>query len=147
LEEQSKAQAAKQRQLTIIVEETNKKNVAIEQFRGVMEKKIIAANAEGEKIRKEGEAYYTRTTIGAEATLFEMTKSAEGILAKKKAEAQGIEALKRALQGEGGRNMVKLEYAKKLKQITLTGKPFTIEGNIARFEHLSDAAASVARTK
>jgi hypothetical protein len=51
-------------------------------------------------------------------------------------------ALKKALEGEGGPNMVKLEYARKLKDVTLIGKPFTIQGSIERFEHLKGAAST-----
>ena len=71
-----------------------------------------------------------------------MKKRAEAILVLKKAEAKGIEAMKKALEGEGGRNMVKMEYAKKLKDINISGKPFTIEGHTARFEHLYQDASS-----
>ena len=142
LEEQSKADAAKQKQETMTVQETNKKNVAVEQFDGEMQQKIIQAEAEAEKARKTADAYYERTTVGAGAALYRMQKEADAILATKKAEAEGIEALKQALEGEGGRNMVKMEYAKKLKNITITGKPFTIQNTIERFEHLREAAAS-----
>lgn len=140
LEEQSKALAAKQRQETMKVEETNKKNVAIEQFQGKMRQKVISAEAEGERFRKQADAYFDKITIGAEARLYRMKKEADAILTKKKAESKGIEALKQALEGEGGRNMVKMEYAKKLKSITITGKPFTIDGHTNRFEHLKDSA-------
>ncbi|MBT4823255.1 MAG: hypothetical protein HON70_46565, partial [Lentisphaerae bacterium] len=58
-----------------------------------------------------------------------------------KAEAEGIEALKQALEGEGGRNMVKLEYARKLKGVTITGQPFVRQGATYRFEHMKGAAA------
>jgi hypothetical protein len=50
--------------------------------------------------------------------------------------------LKKALEGDGGRNMVKLEYARKLKDVTFTGKPFSIESTIERFEHLKAAAST-----
>ena len=142
LEEQSKALAAKQRQHRILVEETNEKNVAVESFKGKMEQIIIAAQAEAEKATKAADAYYDRVTIGAEAALYQGTKNAEGILARKKAEAEGIEALKKALEGEGGLNMVKLEYAKKLKDVMIAGQPITIERNIQRFEHLYGPASA-----
>ncbi len=142
LEERSKALAAKQRQQTLIVEETNKKNVAVEQFEGQMSQKVIESRAEGERIRKAADAYYDRISIGAEAELYQMIKSADGILAKKKAEAEGIEALKKALEGEGGRNMVKMEYARKLKDVKISGKPFTIKSNIERFELLKGVAGA-----
>jgi regulator of protease activity HflC (stomatin/prohibitin superfamily) len=145
LEEQSKALAAEQKQKTLIVSATNEKNVAVERFKGDMEKLIIQAKAEAEKIGKAADAYYARVTIGAEATLYRSEKEAGGVLARKKSEAEGIEALKKALQGVGGRNMVKLEYAKKLKGVTISGQPFTIEGRTERFQHTSAGAASVGR--
>lgn len=146
LEEQSKAEAAKQKQQTLMVQETNKKNVAVEEFKGEMEQKLIAARAEGEKVRKQAEAYHERVTIGAEATLYKLEKESDAILASKRAEAKGIEAMKKALEGEGGRNMVKMEYARKLKDITITGKPFSIQGTVERFEHSQGPAASTGRT-
>lgn len=140
LEEMSKAHAAKQRQQTLIVEETNRKNVAVEQYRGTMQQKIIAAEAEAEKVRKYADAYYDRVTIGAEADLYSLTKQAEGILARKEAEAKGIEEMKKALEGEGGRNMVKMEYAKKLKDIKISGAPVSIRNDVERFQHMNAPA-------
>jgi hypothetical protein len=104
-----------------------------------------------EKIKKGADAYYDRVTIGAEAALYENQKSAEGILARRSAEAEGIKELNLALEGEGGRNMVKLEYARKLKNITITGKPFTYQDTVERFEHmrgsLKDAAVQTPPAK
>ncbi|MBT3377632.1 MAG: hypothetical protein HN742_14280 [Lentisphaerae bacterium] len=140
-EEESKALAAEQRKATSLVQETNIKNVAIEEFEGEMEQKTIEATAAGEKARKKADAEYERLTVGAEAELYQKRKMADGILAKKKAEAEGIEALKQALEGEGGRNMVKLEYARKLKGVTITGQPFVRQGATYRFEHMKGAAA------
>jgi len=149
LEEQSKALAAKQKQETLIVQETNKKNVAVEQFKGEMQEKVIAAKAEGDKVQKGADAYFDRVTIGAGATFYAMEKEAEAILATKEAEAKGIEAMKKALEGEGGRNMVKLEYARKLRDVAISGKPFTLESHTSRFEHIPGAASAGAgvRTK
>lgn len=136
LEEKSKANAAKQRQHTEVVQTTNKKNVAIEQFEGKMKEKIIAAEAQGEKSRKAAEAYFDKITIGAEARFYASQKNAAAILAAKKAEAKGIEAMKKALEGEGGINMVKLEYAKKLKNVKFSGRPYAIDPGVMKFEHL-----------
>ncbi len=123
LQEKSKALEASEKQKTMIVEIENKRNVAVEKFSGEMEEKLIAAKAAGEKARQAADAYYDKTTIGAGATLY-----------RKTAEAKGIEKMKEALEGEGGKNMVKMEYAKKLKQVKITGKPFFINGNIEKFE-------------
>jgi hypothetical protein len=132
LEEQSQAQAAKQRQQTQVVQITNIKNVRLEQFKGEMQQRLIKIKAEGEKVTKAAEAYYDKVTIGAEARLYESKKSALAILARKKAEAKGIEALKKALEGEGGLNMVKLEYAKKLKNIEISGRPYVMNGQVEK---------------
>jgi hypothetical protein len=145
LEEKSKALAAQQKQLTLIQIQTNEKNVAVEQFKGTMEQKIIRFQAEGEKVRKSADAYFDQVTIGAQASLYEQKQNANGILAQKKAEAKGIEALKKALEGEGGRNMVKMEYAKKLKDISISGKPFTIQSHVEKFEHNKAPASNVIR--
>lgn len=134
--EQSRALAAKQNQQTLIVQETNKKNVAVEQFEGVMKQKLIEAEAAGERVRRGADAYWADRTISAGAMLYKRSQEAEGVLAMKTAEAAGIEAMRSALKGEGGLNMVKLEYAKRLQEMEITGKPFTIEGSIERFEHL-----------
>ncbi len=134
LEEKSKALAAKQKQQTLIVEITNKKNVSIEQFKGKMQEKLIAAGAEAERVKKSADAYNDKIIIGAGANLYKKQRLAIGILAEKRADAKGIEAMKLALEGEGGRNMVKMEYAKKLKSIQITGKPYTIDGHIGKLE-------------
>jgi regulator of protease activity HflC (stomatin/prohibitin superfamily) len=141
LEEQSKALAAEQVKETAKVDETAKKNVAIEQFRGEMEKTIIQARAEAERVKRAAEAYYKQTTVGADAEYYRLQKQAEATLAEKKAEAQGIEALKKALEGEGGRNMVKMEYAKKLKDLKITGQPYTVQSRTERFEHTAPATS------
>lgn len=144
-QEQSKAMAAKQKQETLIVQETNVKNVAVEQFSGQMEQTIIDARAEADRGKKGASAYFQKVTINATATLYQMEKQAEGILARKQAEADGIMALRKALEGEGGRNMVKMEYAKKLGEISFSAKPVMLQGQVDRFEHFKGGAASVGK--
>jgi len=142
LEEQSKALAAKQKQQTLIVQETNRKNVAVEEFKGEMRRKVITTQAEAERAKKAAEAYYEQTTIAAGAHLYEKKKSAEATLARKSAEAEGIMALNKALEGEGGNHMVMMEYAKRIAAMKITGKPFTVQSQIERFEHLKGAAST-----
>ncbi len=134
-EEKSKALAAKQLQETQLVVENNKKNVAVEEYEGTMAQLIISAEAEADRVRKDAKAYYEEHTIAADATLYRMEQESLAILASKKAEADGLMALKLALEGEGGRNMVKLEYARRLKQVQISGQPFTRDGNTKRMEH------------
>ena len=141
-EEQSKALAAKQRQQTMIVQENNRKNVALEQYKGLMRQKVIAAEAEANRLQKDADAYYARVTINAAANLYEQIQKAEGITAEKTAEAEGIREMNKALSAPGGLNMVKLAYARRLKNILFTGKPFTLEQHTDRFELKAPAAAT-----
>jgi hypothetical protein len=143
--ERSKAQAAKQKQETMKIQETNIKNVAVEQYEGEMKQKVIAAVADAGRIKLGAEAYYEQETVKAGARLYEMSKQAEASLERKKAEADGIKAMKNALEGEGGRNMVRLEYARKLREIEITGKPYMVQSNIERLELSKGAAASVVK--
>lgn len=145
--EHSKAKNALQDQKRIVVEETNNKNVEVRAFRGKMDQRTIKAEAEARRVKEQADAYYDRVTIGAGAELYRMKKEAEAVLTRKQAEAKGLLALKNALEGEGGRNMVKLEYARKLKGLRITGKPFTISGRTERFEHLGPAASPYRKTK
>lgn len=134
-EERSKALAAEQEKLQKIVTEKNKTNVTIKKFEGDMEKIIIRAKADAEKAKKEADAYFNRVTIEAEAKYYQMEKTAKAIIAKKSAEAKGIEEMKKALEGEGGKNMVMLEYAKNLKTISINGQPVQVSGDMERFQH------------
>jgi regulator of protease activity HflC (stomatin/prohibitin superfamily) len=135
LEERSKANAAEQLKLQKIVTEKNITNVTIKKFEGDMEKIIIRAKADAEKAKKEADAYFNRVTIEAEAKYYQMEKTAKAIIAKKSAEAKGIEEMKKALEGEGGKNMVMLEYAKNLKTISINGQPVQVSGDMERFQH------------
>ena len=92
-------------------------------------------------------AQLDRKMTDAFLSVYEMQQKAAGILAQKRAEAQGIEEMKKALEGEGGRNMVKLEYAKKLQGVRITGQPFTIQAHTERFEHLNAPASSAKARK
>ena len=134
LQEESLADAARQRQLTEIRIADNNKQVELAKAHGEKQKLIIQAKAKAEQIKAEAQAYHKRVKVGADAALYKMQKAAAGILAKKKAEAKGIEAMKEALEGEGGRNMVKMEYAKRLKNIKITAAPITKESHIGRFD-------------
>ena len=47
----------------------------------------------------------------------------------------GIAKMADALRGEGGRNIVKMEYAHKLSAMRISGQPFTIQSTTERFMH------------
>lgn len=73
-------------------------------------------NAEGEgqsaEAKAKGEAAATRAR--ADARRYELLAEAEGNLAKYKAEAEGKRLSAAALAGEGGQNVVNLEFARQL---------------------------------
>ena len=64
-----------------------------------------------------------RPYLDADADYDRLEKEAASILAVKKAEAEGIYALKKALEGAGGRNLVKMEYARRLRNAKVIGTP------------------------
>jgi hypothetical protein len=83
----------------------------------------IDAKAEANRIRSDGRAYLIKAKLDADAEYDRLEKEAASILAVKKAGAEGILALKKALEGAGGRNLVKMEYARRLRNATIIGTP------------------------
>ncbi|MCA9569275.1 MAG: hypothetical protein KC656_15610 [Myxococcales bacterium] len=76
----------------------------LERGKGTVSKEIEQARGEAEKKRLQADAIY-----------FERQRQAEAILAEARARAEGLTARARALNGSGGRSMVKLEVAKALR--------------------------------
>ncbi len=124
VEEQiQRASAAEKNKSRVRTEETKKLDVAISRFRGQLHRMEIDAKAEADKIRDAGKAYLIKAILDADAEYDRLEKHASSILAVKKAEAEGILALKKALEGAGGRNLVKMEYAKRLRNAKIIGTP------------------------
>ena len=144
-EQMSKANAALQNQKFREVQATKIKDVDIATFDGKMRQLIVEATAQAEKTVKEAEAYVIQTRRGADARYYEMEKNAQAILATKKAEAEATAKMAQALDGEGGRNIVKLEYTGRLKNMAVTGQPFTVSGRTERFTHIQEGGASAGR--
>lgn len=122
-EQVQRAAAAKTNQNRVVTEETKKLDVAISRFRGTLHQMEIDAKAESDKIRDSGKAYLIKARLDADAEYDRLEKHAASILAVKKAEAEGIFALKKALEGAGGRNLVKMEYARRLRNAKVIGTP------------------------
>ncbi len=122
-EQVQRASAAKMNQARVVTEETKKLDVAISRFRGQLHQMKIDAKAESDKIRDAGKAYLIKAVLDADAEYDRLEKEAASILAVKKAEAEGILALKKALEGAGGRNLVKMEYARRLRNAKIIGTP------------------------
>jgi hypothetical protein len=122
-EQVQRASAARQNQNRVVTEETKKLDVAISRFGGTLHQMEIDAKAEASKIRDSGKAYLIKAVLDADADYDRLEKHAASILAIKKAEAEGIFALKKALEGAGGRNLVKMEYARRLRNARIIGTP------------------------
>lgn len=143
-EQKKRGSAARENQKKVIVEETKKLEVEVARFRGEVDKRIMDARGSAEAKRQDAEAYLLQKRYEADAEYERLAKEAEAVLATVKAEAEGVKALRNALEGEGGRNMVRLEYAKRLKQAIIRGIPIVRQGietpqSIERFKYIEDA--------
>ena len=124
VEEQfSRGEAAKKNQERVVTEETKKLEVRVSRFRGELFNMEIEAKAEAEKVKQQGIAYLLKANLNADAEYDRLKNRAEAILAVREAEAAGILALRDALEGAGGRNLVKMEYAKRLREAKIIGTP------------------------
>jgi uncharacterized membrane protein YqiK len=123
--------------------------VEVARFDGEMQKQRIEAEAAAKKTMREAEAYAIRIQAEAEAEFIRLQNEAKAVLATKKADAEGIKALADAFKGPGGMNLVRMEYAKRLKELKLTGTPVSIDNRMEKLElnEAGAAAGSRIRTK
>lgn len=143
-EQKTRASAARENQRKVIVEETKKMEVDVARFRGDCDKRIMDAKGAAEAKKQDADAYLIQKKYEADAEFERLAKEAEAVLATVKAEAGGLKALRDALEGDGGRNLVRLEYAKRLKQAIVRGLPIIRQGietpqSIQRFKYVEDA--------
>ena len=143
-EQKTRASAARENQLKVVMEETKKLEVEVARFRGDCDKRIMDARGSAEAKKQDAEAYLIRARYDADAEFERLAKEAEAVLATVKTEAEGIKLLRNALEGEGGRNLVRLEYAKRLKQAIIRSTPIIRQGvetpqSIQRFKYIEDA--------
>ena len=143
-EQKTRAKAAMENQRRVIVEETKKKEVRVARFRGDCDKRIMAARGTAEAKKQEAEAYLIKATYEAEADFERLSQEAHAVLVTVKAEAKGLAALRDAFEGNGSRNLVRLEYAKRLKNAIVRGVPIVRSGlevpqMIQRFKYIEDA--------
>ncbi len=122
-EQKSQAKSAIEQKKRRKIEEENKKAIEITEYKGKLEKALIAARGDAEKVKKEADAYYYTKIKAAEAELYEAKQKRQGILAIKAAEAKGIEQMNKALEGEGGVNLVLMEYVRNLANTEILGYP------------------------
>ncbi|MGR3319520.1 MAG: SPFH domain-containing protein [Candidatus Anammoxibacter sp.] len=122
-EQKAMTAAAKRNKEKVVIEETRKMEVEIARFQGELEKRILEAEGEAARTRNNADTYLVRSRIEGGAEFERLFNMAKAVFAQKKAEAKGIRELKMALEGPGGRNLVKMEYAKRLKNATIRGTP------------------------
>ncbi|MDR4497786.1 MAG: SPFH domain-containing protein [Candidatus Scalindua sp.] len=124
VEEQIQRQrAAEKNQERVVTEETKKLDVTISRYQGDLDNMEINAKAKAHEVRSQGVEYLLKAKLDADAEYDRLLKEAESILAIKKAEAEGLLALRNALEGAGGLNLVKMEYAKRLREAIIKGTP------------------------
>ncbi|MEP9410636.1 MAG: hypothetical protein HRF42_04415 [Candidatus Brocadia sp.] len=143
-EQKTRASAARENQRRVVVEETKKLEVEVARFRGECDKRIMDARGSAEAKKQDADAYLIRARFEADAEYEKLAKDAEAILATLKTEAEGVRLLRDALEGDGGRNLVRLEYAKRLKQAIIRSTPIIRQGvetpqSIQRFKYIEDA--------
>jgi len=115
---------------------------ALTRFQGELDQKVEELKGQADRLMREAEGYSKRVTLAAEANFHKVKNEAEGLRAQVEAEAAGVRALRDAMAGDGGRNLVALEYAKKLEGVKITGRPVLVDAEVQRFSHGADAAAA-----
>ncbi|TLD41364.1 MAG: hypothetical protein JETT_2371 [Candidatus Jettenia ecosi] len=143
-EQRTRASAAMENQRRVVVEETKKLEVEVARFRGDCDKRIMDARGSSEAKKQDADAYIIQKRYEADAEFERLAKHADAVLATVRADAEGIKALRIALEGDGGRNLVRLEYAKRLKQAIVRSTPIIRQGietpqSIQRFKYIEDA--------
>lgn len=137
------ALAAVQSQKKFEVEATATLNVDIARLDGELKKQKLGIEAEAAKSKLEAEGYAFAVRTGAEASLYKAKNEAQSLLVRTKAEADGMKALAASMAGEGGLNLVKLEYAKALKRAQITGVPYSTDSRIQRVEITAESANAI----
>ena len=122
-EQKAMTSAAKRNKEKVVIEETKKMEVEIARFQGELDKRILEAEGNAERTMNNADTFLVRLRIEGDAEFSKLSNMAKAVFAQKKAEAKGIRELKMALEGPGGRNLVKMEYAKRLKNATISGTP------------------------
>ena len=142
-EQQAQAREAFEVQERQLIEARKKAEVRLATVEGENTNKLIQAQAETAKVKREAEGQSRFTMVAADSSLYSTTKQAESRKATLLAEADGMEQLRRAMAGDGGVGMVGLEYAKRLNTIRFAGTAVTKQPTIQQLS-IQPAEAAVA---
>lgn len=129
-----KADAALEDQKKQETTATARANVEIATITGDLAKAILISEADAAKETKAAEAYAYTQKQGADAGLYDAKNMAQSLLVKATAEAEGVRQLAASLSGEGGKNLVKMEYAKVLEKAVINGLPYSTDPRIQKLE-------------
>lgn len=140
-EQQAQARAQQEDQERRLVEKRKEIEAGRATFDAEMAARLVQAEADAEKRRREADGAYRRTLLQADSRLYTMQKQAEAAIAQGKAEAEGLAKNRAAMQGEGGVNMVAMEYARQLQKMRITGTPITRDPAVRQFSVQADDAA------
>ena len=128
------AEAALKAQEKETVTATAEANVAIAQMEGTLMQELLAMEAEAAKSRLNAEAYAYSIKTDGEAKFIKAQNDAQARLALATAEAEGLRKIAESLAGGGGTNLVKLELAKALKGVRISGVPYATDPRIQKVE-------------
>ena len=144
-EQQAQGRAAMEDQERQMVEARKKAETHMTVFEGESTNRMIQAQAEAAKIRREADGQSRFTILQADAALYTTTQQATGRKAALLADAEGMAALRQAMSGDGGVTMVGLEYARRLGNIHFAGTAITKQPTIQQLSvQPAEAAAASA---
>lgn len=133
--EKSQKLAAEQAQKTRQVEAEKVRDVRVATVKGDLEKVKLSAEAQAQKIQAEADSAYVKAEMQAGAIREAAEIKANAVRTSKLKEAEGIKAFQDALASrEGALNLVMLEYAKRMKDMTFRGTATVLDGSVTRFE-------------
>ena len=141
-EQQAQARAALEDQERRMIEMRKKAETRMAAVEGENANRLIQAQTEHDKVRREAEGQSRFTQVAADTAFYSVKQQAEGRKATLLAEAGGMEEMRKAMEGAGGSAMVELEYAKHLNNTRFTGTAITRQPTIQQFSvQPADAAA------
>lgn len=132
-EQQAQARALKEDQHRQLVEARKRAEARLEEFAGECAGRLIQAQSEAEKMRREADVKYATAVLAADAGLYRDEQEATGRKALLFAEADAVESRRMAMAGLGGMSMVGMEYAKRLARVRFSGTPITREPSVRQF--------------
>ncbi|MFC1745730.1 SPFH domain-containing protein [Candidatus Riflebacteria bacterium] len=148
--EKSKKRAALEEQKRQKVFEQKKVEVKIADFKGNLRQQFLLAEGKAREKVVQAEAYaYSRKKAG-DAGFYRAKNEAKQILELGKAESNALKQQVNAMAGAGGKNLLRLEYARKMKNLEISGEPWLISPEISALRvkdlpNLSESSIAIRR--